>query len=236
MARLLTSDMIDLHTHSFLSDGELLPEELVRRCEVAGYRKLAITDHVGLSNAESVLPQLAALCRALNGKGDVEVLPGAEITHVRPGLVHRAVALARAAGAAVIVAHGETIVEPVHPGSNRAYIEAGVDILAHPGLIEEADAALAARKGVALEISGRKGHSLTNGHVALVARKTGALLVFGSDGHAPGDYPQRAQAERIARGAGLTAGEVAQLFANADYIFARARKRVKSRSGRKERR
>ncbi|MFH0911657.1 MAG: PHP domain-containing protein, partial [Planctomycetota bacterium] len=38
--------MIDLHTHTILSDGELGPAELIRRAEVAGYRALAITDHV----------------------------------------------------------------------------------------------------------------------------------------------------------------------------------------------
>jgi predicted metal-dependent phosphoesterase TrpH len=34
--------MIDLHTHSFLSDGELLPSELVRRAKVKGYRIIGI--------------------------------------------------------------------------------------------------------------------------------------------------------------------------------------------------
>ena len=49
--------------------------------------------------------------------------------------------------------HGETICEPVAPGTNRAAIEAGVDILAHPGLITEEEARLAASKGVLLEVS-----------------------------------------------------------------------------------
>ncbi|GAF72059.1 unnamed protein product, partial [marine sediment metagenome] len=53
--------MIDLHTHSLLSDGELLPEELARRAETAGYRILVITDHVGFSNVEQVV---SALVRA----------------------------------------------------------------------------------------------------------------------------------------------------------------------------
>ncbi|HYR01962.1 MAG TPA: PHP domain-containing protein, partial [Syntrophobacteria bacterium] len=30
--------MIDLHTHSLFSDGELVVSELVRRAEAAGYR------------------------------------------------------------------------------------------------------------------------------------------------------------------------------------------------------
>jgi len=214
--------MIDLHTHSFLSDGAFLPEELVRRCEQAGYRLLVIADHVGISNVEVVVPQLVRLCRSLRGSAGLEVLPGAEVTHVRPDLIPRAVRLARRAGARIVLGHGESIVEPVARGTNRAFIQAGVDVLAHPGLIAEADARLAARRGVCLEISGRKGHCLTNGHVLQVSRRTGARLVFGSDGHADGDFPTRAQAERIAMGAGMTPDEVRMLFANAEDLLSRA--------------
>lgn len=223
--RLEADDMVDLHTHSLLSDGALLPEELVRRCEVRGYRMLVITDHVGISNAETVIPQLVRLCRSLRGKGAVAVLPGAEVTHVRPELIRRAVSLARRAGAAVVVGHGETIVEPVLAGTNRALIEAGVDVLAHPGLMDRADAKLAAKRGICLEISGRKGHSLSNGHVLQLSRRTGAKLVFGSDGHAVEDYPDRRKAESVAFGAGMTPDEVDRLFRNAEDLFrAAARK------------
>jgi len=211
--------MIDLHTHSFLSDGVLLPEEVVRRCEAQGYRFLAITDHVGISNGAVVVKQLAALSRSLRNKGSVHVLAGAEITHVRPELTARAVSLVRKAGAKIVVGHGETVSEPVLAGTNRALIKAGVDVLAHPGMITEDDAALAAKKGVALEISAHKRHALTNGHVLKMARRTGAKLVFGSDGHAPGDYPTREKAEQILRGAGMDKKEVARAFANAEEIF-----------------
>ena len=50
--------MIDLHTHTLLSDGELLPSELVRRAVVKGYKALAITDHVDLSNIDWVISRL----------------------------------------------------------------------------------------------------------------------------------------------------------------------------------
>jgi len=222
--------MIDLHTHSFLSDGALLPEELVRRCEVQGYRLMAITDHVGISTAETVIPQLVRFCRSIRNKGGVTVRPGAEITHVRPELIARAVKLSRKAGAEIVIGHGETIVEPVLDGTNRALIDAGIDVVAHPGLIRLSDAQQAAKKGVALEISARKGHSLTNGHVVLMGRKTGATLVFGSDGHAPGDYPTRDHAERVALGAGMTADEVAALFANTERLFRRTSRRPRVRT------
>ena len=46
--------MYDLHTHSLLSDGELLPSELARRYEEKGYKAIAITDHVDFSNIKIV--------------------------------------------------------------------------------------------------------------------------------------------------------------------------------------
>ena len=213
--------MVDLHTHSLLSDGAFLPEELVRRCEEVGYRFLVIADHVGISNAETVIPQLVRLCRSLRGKSKLKVRPGAEVTHVRPELIARAVRLARRTGAEIVLGHGETIAEPVLAGTNRALIEAGVDVLAHPGLIAETEARLAARKGVCLEISGRKGHCLANGHVLKMSRLTGAHLVFGSDGHQGGDFPTRDHAERIARGAGMNADEASRLFTTAEELFLR---------------
>ncbi len=218
-ADLPTDGMVDLHTHSLLSDGTCSPEELVRFCEEAGYRMLVVADHVGLSTAAVVIPQIVELCKSLRGKMSLKVLPGCEITHVRPELIRRAVTLARSLGAAVVVGHGETIVEPVLKGTNRAFIEAGVDVVAHPGLLELSDAQLAAEKGVCLEISGRKGHSFTNGRVLDMSRRTGARLVFGSDGHAPGDYPSRRMAESIAFGAGMKPEEVDAMFVNAEELF-----------------
>jgi histidinol phosphatase-like PHP family hydrolase len=126
---------------------------------------------------------------------------------------------ARRAGAFLVLVHGETLVEPVLPGTNRAGIEGGADIISHPGLISEEDARLAAKKGVCLEISGRKGHSYTNGHVAQIARKTGAALVFGSDAHAPDDIVDRGMAERLCMGAGLGKDEVMQLFIKAEQLI-----------------
>jgi histidinol phosphatase-like PHP family hydrolase len=48
--------MIDLHTHTIFSDGELIPSELVRRAEVKGYTAIGLTDHVDFTNIEHVSP------------------------------------------------------------------------------------------------------------------------------------------------------------------------------------
>jgi len=212
--------MIDLHTHSFLSDGVLGPAELARRCLVRGYRGLVISDHADHSNIEFVVESTCRFCGAVEGKfGEMRVLPGCEVTHVPPVLIGELVERARRLGAAVVLVHGQTIAEPVAEGTNRAAIEARADVVAHPGLISEEDVKLAAKNGVLLEISGRKGHCLTNGHVARLALTHGAKLSFGSDGHEPGDYPDLEQATRIALGAGLTERQVKQVFENNARFF-----------------
>jgi putative hydrolase len=116
---------------------------------------------------------------------------------------------------------GWTVVEPVPPGTNQQAIGAGVDILAHPGLIAEEDVALAKRKGVFLEITSRKGHSLTNGHVARLAQKIGALLVLNTDTHAPEDLISRETALKIALGAGLDTKDFEKMRENARKIVDR---------------
>lgn len=179
--------MIDLHTHSILSDGELLPSELVRRAEVNGLEAIAITDHVDHSNIEIVIAGLAKVAARLNRSWNIYVIPGVELTHVPIQYMKELVSLARKKGAWLVVGHGESPVEPVIKGSNRALIEAGVDILAHPGYITREDAALAASKNVCLEITTRRGHSNTNRHVFDTALKTGAKLVLDTDSHTPAD-------------------------------------------------
>ncbi len=210
--------MIDLHTHTLFSDGVLVPAELARRAQIMGYRALAFTDHVDFSNLDFVLPRLISVCRALADEMDIILLPGVELTHVPPVLIGGFVEKARALGAAIVVVHGETLVEPVAPGTNRAAIEAGVDILSHPGLILSEEAELAALQGVFLEITTRRGHSLTNGHVARLARQTGAELLLNNDAHAPGDLVSLEMAEKIALGAGLDESEWQRMRRNAQSV------------------
>jgi histidinol phosphatase-like PHP family hydrolase len=214
--------MIDLHTHSTLSDGELIPAELVRRARVAGYRAMAITDHADAATMEHILSVLPKLTR-LDHYFDMDVLCGVELTHVPPALIADHVKRARKLGAQIVVVHGETVVEPVARGTNLAAIEAGVDVLAHPGLITEQEVKLAAEVGVALEITTRGGHNYTNGHVAALARKHGARLVIDNDAHAPRDLVGLELRMAAALGAGLTPEEVERAEKNAFEIVQRAR-------------
>lgn len=214
--------MIDLHTHTLFSDGELLISELARRAEACGYRVINVCDHVDASNIDFVVPRVAKAAAALNQLLKIRVIAGAEITHAPPAQIAALVKEARKLGAQLVTVHGETLVEPVAAGTDEAAVEAGADILAHPGLISEKAAALAAKKGVCLEVSARKGHSLANGHVVKMARATGAKLVFGSDAHAPGDLVSREFAEKVMRGAGLVDAEIAQAWKNAEALATRA--------------
>jgi putative hydrolase len=206
--------MIDLHTHTLFSDGELLPSELIRRAEVAGYRAIALSDHADMSTFDWVLPRAIRACEENNARRKVRAIPAIELTHLPPALIGRYVAEARERGAGIVVVHGESPVEPVEAGTNRAGIEAGADILAHPGLLSEDDARRAAARGVHLEITSRKGHSLTNGRVAALGRRTGGLLVLNTDAHGPGDLISLAFARTVALGAGLSEEEYEQLRTN----------------------
>src|SRR4030067_3219929 len=211
--------MIDLHTHSLLSDGELPPSELVRRAEVIGYRAIAITDHSDASNIDFVIERIVNVCNEL--KAAIPVIPGVELTHIPPRQIGQMVKRARDLGARLVLVHGETVVEPVSQGTNRAAIEAGVDILAHPGLLTPEDAMLAAEKGVCLELTARKGHSLSNGHVASVAKKIGVNIVLNTDTHSPSDLISDDMAVRIVVGAGLTEGDFREITKNAEKILQR---------------
>ena len=70
-------------------------------------------------------------------------------------------------------------------------------------LLPQEEARLAAEKGIFLEISARRGHSLTNGHVARLARETGAKLLVDSDSHTDGDLLTDAFASSLIHGTGL---------------------------------
>jgi len=206
--------MIDLHTHTLLSDGVLLPSELVQRAFTAGYKAIGITDHVDMSNIDFVVPRIVEASRELAAYSQTTIIPGAEITHVPPPLIRSLVEKARTLGAKLVVVHGETIAEPVIPGTNRAAIESGADIVSHPGLISMEDAVLAREKGVMLEITSRKGHSLSNGHVAKIAMAAGALLIINTDSHSPEDLISIDRAKTVLSAAGIPEESIDTIFAN----------------------
>ncbi len=220
---------IDLHTHTFFSDGELLPSELIRRAQVKGYAAIALSDHGDASNLEEIFTRLYKFFREQRDDFSLVVIPSIELTHVPPARIAPLARRAKELGAGLVVVHGETVAEPVAPGTNRAAVEcADVDILAHPGLLTLEEAQIAARNGVHLEITARKGHSLTNGLVAQLAREAGALLVLDTDAHSPDDLIDQERACVVARGAGLNEAEVlAATVTNPQRLVTLAQERIK---------
>jgi histidinol phosphatase-like PHP family hydrolase len=197
----------DLHTHSTLTDGEMLPTELIRRMAILGYSTIGITDHADYSNTRIVVEQIQRI-RESAGLFGVRLLCGVEITHVPPEQIPALAGIAKSVGADIVVVHGESPVEPVAPGTNHAACTCdAVDILAHPGLITHEDAAEAAERDIALEITSRGGHNRTNGHVTRIARDVGCRLVINSDAHGPHDLLDERAKWMVSRGAGLTEEE-----------------------------
>ena len=236
----------DFHTHTVFSDGGMIPAGLMQRALVRGCLGLAITDHVDSSNLEWAFGNLLKFVEelgqewqpgivpgadgttaplntldsdALDKNWHLPLIPGVELTSVPPRKIEAMAQAARSLGARWIVVHGETIMEPVAPGTNRAAIEARVDLLAHPGLITPEDAARAAELGVHLEITTHKGHGMANGWVAQRARESGAKLLLNTDCHISADILDAKQRRAIAFGAGLTAEEVDRIWKNGRRII-----------------
>jgi len=210
--------MIDLHTHTLFSDGELLPSELVRRAEVKGYTAIALTDHVDSSNIDFVLPRIVKVCKVLNRFWKIRSIPGAEITHAPVQEIKGLVRFARKLGAKIVVVHGETISEPVIPGTNRAAIESGCDILAHPGLITKSDVLLAKKKNVCLEITSRKNHCKTNRRLFKLAKECGAKLVLNNDAHSGDNLISKRRAIAILKKIGMTQLDINQVLKNSEDL------------------
>lgn len=201
---------IEFHSHTSLSgDGTWAPLEMIRCAREMDHQVIALTDHVGVSNVEYVIEKLLEEREAARAWDGIDVLVGVEITHVPANQIAKTARRAREAGAEIILIHGETLAEPVEPGTNRAAVGClDVDILAHPGLITDKEAQIAAQNNIHLEITARKDHSLTNGYVVQMARKVGAKLVLNTDAHQPTDLISMEKARKIALGATLSQSEV----------------------------
>lgn len=178
-----------------------------------GYLGIALTDHVGTGSLERVIREVAEDCRVARSRWNIMALPGVELTHIPPDAIAEAARQAKELGASIVIVHGETLVEPVEPGTNLAAVQSGdVDILAHPGLLSLEEARLAGANGVLIEISARKGHCLTNGYIARLASATGMKLVLDSDAHDSPDLLTKTLAIEILRGSGLNDGEILEVM------------------------
>ena len=203
----------DFHCHTNLSDGALTAIELIRRAHHAGYKAIAVTDHVAQGSLQRVLTEIIRDCALARAHWDILAIPGVELTHLPAAAIAETAQQAKALGAWLVVVHGETTTEPVEKGTNRAAIQCrNVDILAHPGLLTLEEAELAAANNVFIELSARKGHCLSNGHITNIARQAGARLLVDSDAHQPDELLSAALDLHVAQGAGLSREECHQVL------------------------
>ncbi|MBU0547878.1 MAG: histidinol phosphate phosphatase domain-containing protein [Candidatus Omnitrophica bacterium] len=211
--------MYNLHAHTFLSDGELLPSEVAVRYQDKGYKVIAITDHADYSNIKQTAKAIVEFCRRWPKNSEIKVLPGIELTHLPPEQFKPLASLARKEGIKIIIAHGETLVEPVTKNTNHLALMADIDILAHPGLISDEDVKLAKDRGIFLEITSRRGHSQTNAHVIKQARKFEAKLILSNDSHAPEDIISPAELIKVALDLGLVQTEIDKIYENVKKLL-----------------
>lgn len=217
--------MQDFHVHTTFSDSTMTPAVAVRFARLAGYRAIALTDHADHSNMDLILRQVVPLVHKYSLYAGIEIFAGVELTHVPPPLIPDAIREARALGAQLVLVHGESVTDKVEQGTNLAAIEGGVDILAHPGIISDEDAAYAAERQLLLEITTRPGHGLANGHVANMARKHGVHCVINNDAHRKGDFVSAETRLAVAAGAGCSSQEISLMEASSRALLSRLMRR-----------
>ena len=135
-------------------------------------------------------------------------LPGVEVTHVPVNAIEEVVEKSIETGAIIIVIHGETIAEPVEPGTNLKAAESkNTDILAHPGLLTKEVADQCKKNNVFVEITSNKTHSITNGQVVKIGKESQVKLIQNTDSHSPRDMKNYEEGERILLASGLSQRE-----------------------------
>jgi len=213
----------DFHTHTFLSDGENSPIGLIRFAVVAGYRCIGITDHASYSNLDYLIERIKKDCQLAEKYWDIIAIPGVELTNVPAKSIDGMAKDAKEIGAKMVVVHGESIVEKVEQGTNLEAVKSRyVDLLAHPGIFTPDEAKAAAKNDVYIEITSRKGHSLTNGMIVKVGREAGVKFLINSDAHSHKDLFQSDFQSKVGLGAGLEEGEVHHIFSgNCKYFLSK---------------
>ena len=189
--------MIDFHIS--IQQGVGVASAL-RYASLAGIRFAGLvmpSDGTDLSR----IADFSAQVRRLSLYANVEAWAGVELCHIPPALLPEAVREAREAGARLVLVYGESIMDQVEQGTNFAAIEAGADIITHPGLVDAETAAFAAERGVAFEFTSCPRHALSNAHTAAMALKHGVPLVRGSNARQAEELTTRAFWPSVIKGA-----------------------------------
>ena len=205
--------LYDFHSHTFLSDGVLSPLELIRRAAVRQYAAIAVTDHTGPGSLARIIKEVSKDCELARSQWGIIAIPGVELTHLPAVAIDDVARKAKDLGAWLVVVHGESPVEPVEEGTNLAAVKSrSVDILAHPGHMTLKVAELAAKNNVFIEITTRRGHCITNAHVAKMAAEAGALMLLNSDTHDEDDLLSDQMTKDVLRQAEINSRKFKQIL------------------------
>jgi putative hydrolase len=143
----------------------------------------------------------------------IVALPGVEITHVPKEAIEKIAEAAIEQGALIIVVHGETISEPVEPGTNLQTAKIPlIDILAHPGLITKEEAKYCKLNNTFVEITSHRNHSKTNGIVAKIGREEKVDFIQNTDTHVPDNMLILEEAEEFLKATGFNENEINKIL------------------------
>ncbi len=197
--------IIDLHMHSTISDGSLHLEELVEVAIDRGYSAMAFTDHVFFDNYKRIADKIINWVDKNQGSyKDIILIPGVEITFATPkeiGIITKDV---RFMGTKWVVVHGEASFERTPACTNDAAVEHGVDVLAHPGYIEDEQVIKSLETGTAFELSARDSYNYANKQIAETVMRNGGKMLINSDSHQVGAMLSQAKVLQTAKIANLT--------------------------------
>ncbi len=186
---------------------------MIRRAAVKQYAAIAITDHTGPGSLARIIKEVSEDCELARSQWGILAIPGVELTHLPAAAIDTVARKAKELGAWLVVVHGESPVEPVEEGTNLAAVRSrSVDILAHPGHMTLKVAELAAKNNVFIEITTRRGHCTTNGHVAKMATEAGALMLLNSDTHDEDDLLSDQMTRDVLRQAGINSRKFKQIL------------------------
>ena len=203
----------DFHTHTFFSDGENSPVELARFAAASDYKCIGFTDHESYCNIDELIDSITKDCKLISKYWDIIAIPGVEISNVPAKSIDEMAKYAKERGAKLVVAHGESLIEKVEPGTNwNAVNSKYVDMLAHPGFLTSEEAVIASNNDIYIELTHRAGHCLSNGIVAKIGTNANVKFLINSDAHGPDSLFCEGWQEIIAFAAGLTKEQVDEIM------------------------
>jgi len=218
----------DLHTHTTLSDGRNTLEEMAEAAQARGYAYLALTDHSASHgfgdnvSAERLWKRIEEIRKWNEAKRGFRLLAGSEVNIGVDGSLDYPEALLGELDWVIASVHTSfSIPEQRMTARIIAAIEnPHVDCIGHlsgrligrrePYALDvEAVLGAAAKTGTVLEINGNPSRrDLHEGHARLAA-EAGVKIALNSDAHGIETLDNMSYAVIVARGAGLSAAQIA---------------------------